>query len=118
MKYAPFALVVILPLATVAPQPPGEVAISARLASEIGGQAEHRLPDGSRIDILTDDVAWEVEWSDKWEEAIGQSVFFSMATDRKPGVWLLLRGNYDEDYLRCLMVCRKLGIELKTERVQ
>jgi len=94
------------------------VAISARLAAQIGGEAEHRLPDGSRVDILTDDVAYEVEWSDAWEEAIGQSVFYAMATDREPGVWLLLRGNYDEDYLRCLMVCRKLGIELRTEKVR
>lgn len=118
MKIASLALIATLPLAFFAPQPPeGEVAISARLAVSVGGEAEHRLPDGSRVDILTDDVAWEVEWSDKWEESIGQSVFYGMATNRKPGVWLLLRNNYDEDYLRCLMVCRQLGIELRTERI-
>lgn len=91
-----------------------EVQWSAKLAEDVGGETEVRLPDGSRVDILTESNAWEVEWSDKWPEAIGQSVFYGMATDRRPGVWLLLRGKRDEDYLQCLMVCRKLGIELRT----
>jgi len=88
---------------------------SAYLADSVGGEAEHRLPDGSRIDILTDTHAWEVEWSDNWPEAIGQAAYYSMATDSKPGVWLLLRGKHDEDYLRCLMVCRRYGIALRVE---
>lgn len=92
---------------------------SAKLAEDIeGAQTEFRLPDGSRVDILTDETAWEVEWSDKWEEAIGQSSFYGIATNRKPGVWLLLRGDHDEDYLRCLLVCRKLGIQLKTVKTE
>lgn len=98
------------------PQPPTqtEVEWSAELATRINGEAEHRLPDGSRVDILTDTHAIEVEWSDKWPEAIGQAAYYAMATDREPCVWLLLRGRFDEDYLRCLMVCRKYGIKLQT----
>lgn len=101
-------------LNTLTPAPKTEVEWSAELAQQVQGEAEHRLPDGSRIDILTDEVAWEVEWSDKWPESIGQSVFYGLATNRKPGVWLLLRGKHDEDYLQCLMVCRHLNIELRT----
>ena len=86
---------------------------SAFLAERLNGDPEWVLPDGSRIDILTEDIAWEVEWSDKWPEAIGQSVFYAMAMDRKPGVYLLLRGNKDEDWLRCMSVCRKLEIEFQ-----
>jgi hypothetical protein len=81
-----------------------ETVWSEYLAGVVAGEAEYRLPNGSRVDILTDDVAWEVEWSDKWEESIGQSLFYGIATDRRPGVWLLLRGEFDEDYLQCLAV--------------
>ena len=103
-------------LASEIEQPQNERQWSAQLAEKVGGETEHQLPDGSRIDILTDDVAWEVEWSDHWEESIGQSSYYAMATDRKAGVWLLLRGKHDKDYLRCLMVCRQHGIELKTQK--
>lgn len=91
---------------------------SAILAKRIGGETEYRLPDGSRIDILTDTTAWEVEWCTKWEESIGQSLFYGIVTNRKPGVWLLKRRGDDEDFLRCLLVCRKVGIELRVEDVK
>lgn len=107
--------------AFVAEEPADERAWSARLAEDIGvppEDVEFRLPDGARVDILDrqSGIAWEVEWSDKHAEAIGQSVYYALATNQKPGVWLLLRGNHDEDYLRCLMVCRELGIELRTTK--
>lgn len=95
-----------------------ELKWSRLLAHRVDGVAEFRLPDGSRVDILTDEFAWEVEWVDSWEQAIGQSSYYAIATDRKPGVWLLLRGDSDEDYLRCLMVCRHLGIQLRTEKTE
>jgi len=91
---------------------------SAHLAKSVNGQPEFRLPDGSRIDILTDKTAWEVEWADKWPEAIGQAAFYGISTDRKPGVWLLVKPGDDERYLRCLLVCRKYGIELRTQKVR
>lgn len=91
-----------------------ELEWSAELAKQISGKTEFRLSDGSRVDILTETEAIEVEWSDNWAEAIGQSTYYGLATDRQPCVWLLLRGNHDEDYLRCLMVCRRLGITLRT----
>jgi hypothetical protein len=113
------AAILAMPFASATPQPQpqpqrNEVAWSAELATTVSGQAEYRLPDGSRVDILTDHEAIEVEWSDKWPESIGQSVYYGIATDRQPCVWLLLRGDHDEDFLRCLMVCRKLNINLRT----
>lgn len=85
-----------------------ETVWSAYLAGEVNGEAEHRLPDGSRIDILTDRTAWEVEWCDKFEESIGQALFYGIAADRTPGVWILKRAEDDEDYLRCLLVIQEL----------
>lgn len=82
---------------------------SRHLASEMQGVPEYRLPDNSRVDIVTEATAWEVEWSDKWPEAIGQALFYSISTDKEPGVILLLRGkNAEEDYLECLSVVAAL----------
>ena len=62
------------------------------LSKRLGGVAEHRTPDGSRVDILTDTEAWEVEHPHKWKEAVGQAHFYALATNRKPGIILLLKG--------------------------
>lgn len=77
-------------------------------------EIEHRLPDGSRVDILSPEYAIEVEWSDKWPEAIGQALWYAKATDRPAGIYLLLRNNHDEDYIRCVAICRDLNIKLWT----
>ena len=55
-----------------------EPAWSKWLAHEWGGVPEHRTFDGSRVDILTETHAWEVEWIKKWPEAIGQALYLSL----------------------------------------
>lgn len=90
---------------------------SRHLAEKMGGVAEYRLPDESRIDVFDEDagVAFEVEWASKWTQAIGQCEFYAISTGAKPGVILLLKDDGDKlHYLRCLVVCEKLGIELRT----
>ena len=86
------------------------------LAQERGGVAEARTFDGSRVDVLTDQYAIEVEWVKKWKESIGQALYYAAAFGRKPGVILLTRGKPREElyYLRCLVVCNKGGICLET----
>lgn len=81
---------------------------SKHLAKSIpGAVVEFRLPDSSRVDIETDSVSWEVEWCDKWEQSFGQAAGYAAQTGKKPGVWLLKRGQQDdEDYLRAAMVCQ------------
>jgi len=89
---------------------------SAHLAQQMGGEAEHRLPDGSRVDILTDETAWEVDWcrSGKWSQGIGQALFYGLATGRTPGLILLQKDPQAERryYLRALVVCARYGITL------
>ena len=63
------------------------------------------LPDGRRVDIYHDGVAWEVELCSKWEESIGQSMGYAIGLNATPGVWLLKRGMQDdEEYNQCLSV--------------
>lgn len=51
---------------------------------------ERRLWDKTRVDILTDSLAIEVDWVQKWPEAIGQSCWYAINTSRQPGICLLV----------------------------
>jgi hypothetical protein len=69
---------------------------------------EYRLPDGRRIDIYHNGVAWEVDWVKKWPEAIGQSLGYAIATNSDPGIVLLMKSGEDEYYNQCLAVITSL----------
>ncbi len=56
------------------------------------GFVEFRLNDKSRIDCLTSDYAIEFDFSKKWAEAIGQSLYYSLKTGRSAGIYLILKG--------------------------
>ena len=94
------------------------------LAQEYNGVAEYRLFDGSRVDILNDEYAIEVEWAHKslkWAEAIGQSIYYSEITNRKPMIILLVL-KYDQVTLKniykCLIATRKHNIKVVIRKVQ
>ena len=55
------------------------------------GQAEAELNDGTRVDCLTKTHAIEMDFSSKWPEAIGQSLYYAMQTGRKAGIVLIIR---------------------------
>lgn len=62
------------------------------------GVTEYRLDDGARVDCLTKTHAVEVDFARKWAEAIGQALYYAAATDKKPGI-LLIVGKDDTRYL-------------------
>jgi len=66
------------------------------------GELEFRLNDGARVDCLTAEYAVEVEYAQKWAEAIGQSLFYAKSTGRKPGILLILGDKGDERFARRL----------------
>lgn len=112
------------------PQPPSatpptaadherETVVVAKLAAKYKGQTEARLWDGTRVDLLTADEAIEADWAPKWAESIGQSLYYSLVTGRKPAVILLTTSDADERHvLRCQAVCAKHGIRLYVEDVR
>ena len=88
-----------------------------RLAPKYEAEVEFRLWDGTRVDMLTADYAIEADWSHKWAEAIGQSLYYAALTDKKPGIILLVKSTADEARFiyRCQTVCQKHDIRLWIE---
>jgi hypothetical protein len=79
-----------------------------------GWESQVRTPDGSYVDVLTPTHAIEVEWPAKWKEAVGQCLYYAIATERQPGIVLLVKDWRTEQkyYLRCLAVCARHNIRL------
>ena len=71
---------------------------------------EYVLPDGRRIDIYDKDnnISYEVDWCQKWEEGIGQSLGYAIATNSQPGLILLYKSGEDEYYNTALGVVNQL----------
>lgn len=71
---------------------------------------EYILPDGRRIDIFDEEnnISYEVDWCQKWEEGIGQSLGYAIATNSEPGLILLYKSGEDEYYNTALGVVNQL----------
>jgi hypothetical protein len=61
-------------------------------AEQVGGQMEVTAPDGSRVDILTEKYAIDVDFADKWAEPIGQSLNYGFQFQRRAGIVLIVDG--------------------------
>ena len=88
----------------------GEVELVAKYAPILfdNPQVEYVRPDGRRVDVLTDRFAYEADWSYKWTEGVGQALAYAVATNRNPGLILLMKGADDERYNQCLGVITHL----------
>ena len=76
------------------------------IQSEIGGEKEFKLDDNTRVDILLDDWACEIDWQSKWAEGIGQSIYYGLKTNRKPLVILLAKKDGWEKYRDRVEYCK------------
>ena len=47
---------------------------------------------------MTEEYAFEVEWANKWKHSIGQSIWYGLQTNKKPGIILLMRSKEDYKY--------------------
>jgi hypothetical protein len=75
---------------------------------------ERRLWDDTRVDVLTNKYACEVDWAYKWAEAVGQAVWYALNTTRQPCIILLVKDKKtDKKHIyRCKTVCTYLSINL------
>ena len=63
-----------------------------------GGIQEYILYDKTRVDCLTKTYAVEFDFASKWAEAIGQSLYYSKITGKKPAIILILEKDEDTKY--------------------
>jgi len=93
---------------------------SKALADIIGGEAEYRLPDGSRVDSLDDKFAVEVDWLDKWHQGVGQSLHYSFLSGKDPVLAIGLKSeDYNRDKLKLAKkVANKNGIAVWVIRAE
>jgi hypothetical protein len=66
------------------------------------GKKEVVLVDRTRVDCLTNTHAIEIEFANKWKEAIGQSLHYSLMTDKRAGIVLIMRKPTDQKYIKSL----------------
>ncbi len=69
-----------------------------RWCREQGGRIEVVLPDKTRCDCVTDTHAIEFDFGSGWAEAIGQSAYYSIHTQKKAGIVLILETMKDRKY--------------------
>ena len=66
---------------------------------QAGGITEYVLDDGARVDCLTDEYAIEFDFASKWAEAVGQSLYYALKTEKEPGIVLILEKETDRRFL-------------------
>jgi hypothetical protein len=93
-KFAVCLLLISLAETTEAHKNP-EKYYQQQWCSQFRGEAEVRLPDGTRADCLTTNNAIEFDFGPKWAEAIGQSLFYSLQTGKRAGIVLILEKQDD-----------------------
>ena len=67
------------------------------------GETEYVLPDKTRVDCLTEEYAIEFDYAKKWAESIGQSLYYSKMTDKKPAVAIIVKKPSDKKYIRRIL---------------
>lgn len=78
------------------------------------GVMEYWTP-GGRVDCLTETHAVEVDFARKWAEAIGQSLYYSHYTGKKPGILLVIGTERDQIRIKHIKpVVEKHGIDVWT----
>ena len=84
--------------------------------NKMNGILEHTLKDKSRVDCLTSTYAIEVDFANKWAESIGQSLFYSVETNKSPAVLLIMeQGQKDIKHIkRFKKASKKFNIQLFT----
>ena len=93
-----------------------------RIALRMDAATEVVLWDGSRVDIMTDEYAIEVDWAYKWSEGVGQCLYYAAVSGKKPALLLLWDTRNPttqrNSLYRAQVVCAKHGIKLMVEKKQ
>jgi len=91
---------------------------NTKYCESVNGIAEYRLPDNTICDCLTEEFAIEVDFAEKWYEAVGQSLHYALITGQKAKIVLIIENNFDYVYLdRLQAVIRENDLKISVETV-
>lgn len=93
----------LTPLVSFAKRKQKESSYQQVWCKQVVGKKEQRLSNGTRIDCLTNSHAIEVDFADKWYEALGQALYYSTESNRKAGIALIIEYPHHEKYYKRLM---------------
>lgn len=83
------------------------------------GENEYVLYNKARVDCVTRDYVIEFDWAPKQAEAIGQSLQYSTATGKRPGIVLLLRNEKDNKYWDIMQrTILRFNLPIQTWRIE
>lgn len=71
----------------------------AKWCPDNNGTMKVVLPDKTRPDCVTDTVAIEFDFAEKWYEAVGQSLHYGKMTGKKAGIVLIVEKESDLVYV-------------------
>jgi len=74
-----------------------------KLCGQLSGQLEYLLPDNTRVDCLTSEYAIEIGFIDHKYEDVGQSLYYSLITGKKPAIATIIENpKIAEEHLHIL----------------
>ena len=93
-----------------------EVEYQTYWCNKNNGIMEYKLSDKTRVDCLTDTLAVEVDFANKWAECIGQAIYYGRMTKRQPACLLIMEnGEKDLKYLKRLRrSAYRKGVNMRT----
>lgn len=74
-----------------------------------GGIEEYRLPDKTRVDLLTDEYAIEFDFANKKYEAVGQALHYAIMTGKKPKIVLILDKKHEQKQMKYVERIKNIG---------
>ncbi len=111
--------VLLLTSITSGQQYPNELEAVSAIAEKYNAQEEVKLWDHTRVDLLSATHAYEVDWSHKYAEGVGQALYYGVLTNRQPSLILLVRDiNKEQRFVyRAQIACQAADVELHLEIV-
>jgi hypothetical protein len=97
--------------------PPGE--FQAKWCIDNGGVVDYiKEDDSSNIACMKDQYIIDVAYANQWKEAVGQALYYSAVTGKKPGIALImLNSTEDKKHLDSLrLVADKYNIKVWERR--
>lgn len=96
MIIAIFLTILCLPTQSSAKHLHPEMLYQTVWCNSHNGVMEYRLNDNTRVDCLTDSLAVEFDFANKWAECIGQALYYGQKTGKTPACVLIIE-NEEKD---------------------